>query len=215
MNILVAEDEDALAEMYRLSLQSRNHKATITKDGNECLQVYKKSLSMLRGTRANEAQEATTPNNSGQKTEILSDNKTRSTMQNQNDEALDDSSVYSSPPAPFDVVVLDYRMPKINGLYVAKEILRAVPRQRIIFASAYVKETLESSIKELNQVVELLQKPFEPTVLIDTIEDREAYEGIKNLMINVKQITDLDKPTTNDIKDLFENLTRIQKGRIH
>ena len=49
---------------------------------------------------------------------------------------------------PFDAVMLDYRMPKINGIEVAKEILAVNPHQRIIFASAYVKETLTDSIKE-------------------------------------------------------------------
>src|ERR687889_20780 len=44
---------------------------------------------------------------------------------------------------PFDIVILDYRIPKINGLDVAKEILSINSHQRIIFASAYVKETLE------------------------------------------------------------------------
>ena len=48
---------------------------------------------------------------------------------------------------------------------VAKEILAVNPHQRIIFASAYVKETLEDSIKQLNQPVELLQKPFGQDVL--------------------------------------------------
>jgi CheY-like chemotaxis protein len=49
-------------------------------------------------------------------------------------------------------------MPKKDGLEAAKEILELNPRQRIIFASAYVKETLEDSVKQLKQVVELMQK---------------------------------------------------------
>ena len=61
---------------------------------------------------------------------------------------------------PFDAVVLDYSMPKLNGLQTAKEILGLNPSQRIIFASAYVQETLVDSIKNLKQIVELLQKPF-------------------------------------------------------
>src|ERR687884_568325 len=69
---------------------------------------------------------------------------------------------------PFDAVILDYKMPKINGMEVAKEILAVNPHQRIIFASAYVKETLVDSIQQLNQVVELLQKPFGQDVLADT-----------------------------------------------
>lgn len=58
-------------------------------------------------------------------------------------------------PSPFDVVVLDYKMPDKNGMEVAKEILRINPHQRIMFASAYVIETLKDSVKELSRVVEL------------------------------------------------------------
>jgi DNA-binding NtrC family response regulator len=103
-------------------------------------------------------------------------------------------------------------MPEKNGLEVAKEILEMNPEQRIIFASAYVKETLEESVKELKQVVELMQKPFDADVLVDTIEDREVQEGLKKLMTNLKQSKDLD-PTFEQIRDLFEGLRRIQKGR--
>jgi CheY-like chemotaxis protein len=35
---------------------------------------------------------------------------------------------------PYEAVILDYRMPGMNGLQVAKEILAVNPRQRIIFA---------------------------------------------------------------------------------
>lgn len=54
---------------------------------------------------------------------------------------------------PFDVVVLDYKMPKLDGLQVAKQILNWNPMQRVIFASAFVMETLRDSVKELEQVV--------------------------------------------------------------
>src|SRR5919202_5563506 len=86
---------------------------------------------------------------------------------------------------PFDAVILDYKMPRINGMEVSKEILAVNPHQRIIFASAYVKETLEGSIKQLSQDVELMQKPFGPNALIDAVEDKEIYDELRQLNVNI------------------------------
>jgi hypothetical protein len=51
--------------------------------------------------------------------------------------------------------------PKKDGLQIAKEILEINPEHRIIFASAYIKETLVESVKELKRVVELYKSPFQ------------------------------------------------------
>jgi CheY-like chemotaxis protein len=112
----------------------------------------------------------------------------------------------------FDAVILDYRMPKKDGMEVAKEILELNPKQRIIFASAYVKETLLDAVKQLKHVVELLQKPFDAKALVDTVEDKGAYEELKKLVISVRQIGDRE-PTQQQIRNLFESLKKIQKGR--
>lgn len=64
--------------------------------------------------------------------------------------------------------------------------------QRIIFASAYVQETLVDSIKNLKQIVELLQKPFSLQTLIDTIEDKNIYEELDNLNVNVQNLMNLN-----------------------
>ena len=111
---------------------------------------------------------------------------------------------------PFDAVMLDYRMPKINGIEVAKEILAVNPHQRIIFASAYVKETLTDSIKELKQVVELMQKPFGEGALIDTIEDKDIYQRLQKFNVDIDIIKAIN-PTHEQIVDLLERLQRIQK----
>ena len=111
---------------------------------------------------------------------------------------------------PFDAVMLDYRMPKINGIEVAKEILAVNPHQRIIFASAYVKETLTDSIKELKQVVELMQKPFGEGALIDTIEDKDIYQRLQKFNVDIDVIKAIN-PTHEQIVDLLERLQRIQK----
>ncbi|MGH9927368.1 MAG: response regulator, partial [Nitrososphaeraceae archaeon] len=113
---------------------------------------------------------------------------------------------------PYDVVILDYSMPGMNGMEVAKEILNVNPHQRIIFASAYVKETLEHSVKELRQVVELMQKPFALKQLTDTVEDTEAFEELRELNVNVDRIKEADL-THEQILDLLDKLRRIQKNR--
>jgi response regulator RpfG family c-di-GMP phosphodiesterase len=110
-------------------------------------------------------------------------------------------------------VVLDYRMPKKDGLETAKEILALDPSQRIIFASAYVEETLRDSITELSQIVELIQKPFLPEALVEVVEDAEAYPELNKLFGKVRKMTesDLENPSPAQIRDILEGLKKIQK----
>jgi CheY-like chemotaxis protein len=109
---------------------------------------------------------------------------------------------------PFDAVILDYKMPKINGMEVAKEILAVNSHQRIIFASAYVKETLIDSIQRLNKIVELIQKPFGEDVLVDAIEDKEIYTELQKLKVNVDDIK-----AANFRHEQLRNLLEILKKR--
>jgi DNA-binding response OmpR family regulator len=122
------------------------------------------------------------------------------------------SKEIESSPRPFDVVILDYKMPKLNGMEVAKEILKANPKQRIIFVSAYVIDTLEESVKELKQVVELIQKPFEIQVLLNMIEDKGIFERVQKLMSIVKKIKDPSDPSETEIMDLFKAVSKAHKG---
>ncbi|HZA08247.1 MAG TPA: response regulator [Nitrososphaeraceae archaeon] len=71
---------------------------------------------------------------------------------------------------PFDVVILDYRMPKINGIQVIKDILALNPHQRVILASSYFDYMSIDQINSLRQIVELIKKPFTNETLIQTIE---------------------------------------------
>jgi len=112
----------------------------------------------------------------------------------------------------FDAVILDYMMPRKDGMQVAEEILAMSPKQRIIFASAYVEQTFDDSIKQLKQVVELMQKPFGADVLVNTIEDKEVYEGLKQIMMSMKQIKDTN-PSPKQLRSMLESLRKIQKGR--
>ena len=113
------------------------------------------------------------------------------------------SSLSNDPP--FDIVILDYLMPQINGLEVAKEILSINPHQRIIFASAYVKETLEESVKCLHKIVELIQKPFTIDKLINTLEDKEIFAELQKLNIDIDMVKAVN-PTHEQIMDLLEKV---------
>ena len=113
---------------------------------------------------------------------------------------------------PFDAVVLDYKLPRIDGLQVAREILRSNPNQRIIFASAYTRETLVNSVRDLNKIVELLQKPFDPEVLVNLIEDPSVSGKLKDLNTEVAMSNSV---TNNQIDGLLKKLESIQKKVVH
>jgi CheY-like chemotaxis protein len=198
MQVLIAEDDLDIATLYKKVLEKRKHDVTITSNGEECLKKYLDTLHHMTF---------------GVSLPTLSMPRTPATRM---DPALSStgSTAFRSvnKSAPYDVVILDYSMPSINGMEVAKEILAINSHQRVIFASAYVKETLEHSIKQLRQVVELIQKPFELSKLVDTIEDKEVYEDLRTLNIDV-DLVKAANPTHEQIIDLLERLKRIQKHR--
>jgi CheY-like chemotaxis protein len=113
---------------------------------------------------------------------------------------------------PFDVVLLDYRMPHENGLEVAREILALNPEQRVIFASAYVKDALEDSIRRLRHAIELVEKPFDPKTLVETVEDTKVFTALKQLNASLQQIVELDLTDKQQI-DLLSNVRRVMKGK--
>lgn len=79
----------------------------------------------------------------------------------------------------FDAVILDYKIPGINGIEVAKEINKINPKQRIIISSAYPREVLfhlRTELKE-NKTIEFMQKPFSLDALIDGLEYRRFNLG--------------------------------------
>jgi hypothetical protein len=96
-------------------------------------------------------------------------------------------------------------------LQVAKEVLAVNPHQRIIFASAYTRETLDS-VKELEQVVELLQKPFSLHTLLDTIQDKHVYEQLKCYRLDTAL---LEKAELNheQLVELLNTMKRIGESR--
>ena len=76
---------------------------------------------------------------------------------------------------PFDVVVLDVRMPKLNGTEVVRTLSPVPPPPVIVMASAY---DFDSDFRQDigTRVFKYLKKPVPPKVLIETVG--AAYAGI-------------------------------------
>ena len=124
-----------------------------------------------------------------------------------NDENGEPITDQASPP--FDVVILDYGMPRKDGLAAAIEILELCPSQRIMFASAYTAETLVNAVKNLHKVVELLHKPFDLEYFVDAVEDKSFYEQLERLNVRVKDLKD-HNVTHEQLVHLLEGAKKLQ-----
>jgi len=47
LNILIAEDEEYIAEQYKMGFEDRGHKVKITYNGVECINVYRRARQTL------------------------------------------------------------------------------------------------------------------------------------------------------------------------
>ena len=116
---------------------------------------------------------------------------------------------------PFDIVMLDFVTSKTNYIDLIKEILAINPHQRILFLfSADVRRTLVNSARQLKQVVELIQKPFDIQSLVDIVEDKYIHEELEKFKINVAvfqkeaDMTVIEFPKVKDSKigELKQNI---------
>jgi len=74
---------------------------------------------------------------------------------------------------PFNLVILDYRMPEKNGIEVAKEILALCPGQELLMVTAY-KGQLELQDQVL-QKMQIIEKPFDVDELVSTITQLASH----------------------------------------
>jgi two-component system, cell cycle response regulator CpdR len=79
---------------------------------------------------------------------------------------------------PFNVVLLDFVMPKKNGVRVAKDILELMPHQKIIFVSAFGNGVLDDAANILKDSVEIIQKPFSLEFLVKKLENGYALKNM-------------------------------------
>ena len=66
-----------------------------------------------------------------------------------------------------DVIIMDHRMPVMNGVDATKEIIRMNPKQKVIFVSADV--LVEKEARDAG-AVDFLPKPFRMDDLIEKME---------------------------------------------
>jgi two-component system chemotaxis response regulator CheY len=71
---------------------------------------------------------------------------------------------YKSSDEKPDVIIMDHRMPVMNGVEATKEILRANPTQKVIFVSADVM--VEKEARDAG-AIEFLPKPFRMDDLVE------------------------------------------------
>lgn len=129
------------------------------------------------------------------------------------EEALDrliQSSIKPSAYKPFTTVVLSHKTTMLDGVQTAGEILKLNSKQRIILASPFVIETLGEALRKLGQVVELIQKPFEPKILVRIIEDMSSARKLEEVNTWVSSIRS-SRQDTLPIGELFDALKKIQK----
>ncbi|WP_148680987.1 response regulator [Candidatus Nitrososphaera gargensis] len=182
MLVLLAEDEHDISRIYSIQLQSQGHQILTVADGERCIELYRMAYwqKCLRQKEETRASE-----------EICC----RGTDINR---------------PPFDAVILDYRMPKKDGLMVAADILKLAPEQRIIFVSAYVKEFVEKPVRQLKADIEVFQKPVSPRTLVEVVEDKALYEEIERLGGNAKKIREEMNPTHRQLKQLVESMRKLR-----
>ena len=98
---------------------------------------------------------------------------------------IKESSLAHGHTSPYDCVILDFKLPDINGGDVAKEILTLNPHQRIIIISAYASEILLQDSDWSSIPIEILEKPISNDVLIGTVEDAPIFKELKKFDLNI------------------------------
>jgi two-component system, cell cycle response regulator CpdR len=83
--------------------------------------------------------------------------------------------------SPYDLVILDHQMPRMQGTQVAKEILELNPKQRILFVTGHTKEMMKG-VKALGEKIELLQKPFPTMAMIRQVEGLTRFRWLQRIL---------------------------------
>ena len=103
----------------------------------------------------------------------------------------------------FDIVFVDWYMPKMNGLEVVKLLKEQNSDSEYVMISAYEQENLLNSVKEMG-IHYFISKPIDPSVLNDTLSD--ILLGTNKLRENLQK--------ENLTHSLQKDITTLQSSKI-
>jgi two-component system, sensor histidine kinase and response regulator len=109
----------------------------------------------------------------GHNTTVTNDGEKCLAIYHEQMKPLSDGAKSVEPLGPFDIVVLDYKIPSMDGFEVARKILSINAHQRIILASAYSKDIFEDAAEFFNLPIEIIQKPFSGVRLVELLENKK------------------------------------------
>lgn len=70
----------------------------------------------------------------------------------------------------YDLVIVDLKMPEMNGIEVMKQIQKIHPEQRIIIMTGY--DTIEHVVESISSgATHYLEKPFTPITLLERVKE--------------------------------------------
>lgn len=87
--------------------------------------------------------------------------------------AKENHNAKSRGEKPFDVVLMDFAMPKMSGIDVVKGIMMMCPTQRIVFCTAFGKDLIRE-IPDFEKGIEILEKPISLAQLLNVVEGSYA-----------------------------------------
>jgi CheY-like chemotaxis protein len=91
-------------------------------------------------------------------------------------DGLEAVTVYKRHSTEIDLVVLDLRLPKLNGWDAFQEMKRKDPRLKALVASAYVTPEVRSAIKN-GELLGLFVKPYSMDDFLTAISDVVRKSG--------------------------------------
>lgn len=125
---------------------------------------------------------------------------------------LKNTSAWKSKPNPFEVLMLDFSMPKLDGISVAQAIKKLRPTQRIVIITAYSKDLLRKFPQDCGDL-QLIEKPISLSKLIIALEGNHSETISQKLkksgLTEWDSLGNLDTPQVGPSQASFQNYKKI------